>query len=74
MKRGEDKPTAVTAPKIDTFVDQLEEFATAVRGQGSPEVDGEKATVSLAVMRAGIRSAQQGRRVEIAEILADADA
>ncbi len=74
LKRGEDKPTAVTAPKIDTFVDQLEEFATAVRGQGSPEVDGEKATVSLAVMRAGIRSAQQGRRVEIAEILADADA
>ena len=74
MKRGEDKPTSVTAPKIDTFVDQLEEFAAAVRGQGAPEVDGEKATLSLAVMRAGIRSAQLGRRVEIAEILGDPNA
>ena len=74
LKRGEDKPTSVTAPKIDTFVDQLEEFAAAVRGQGAPEVDGEKATLSLAVMRAGIRSAQLGRRVEIAEILGDPNA
>jgi predicted dehydrogenase len=74
LKRGEDKPTPVASPEIDTFVDELEEFAAAVRGQGAPEVDGEKATLSLAVMRAGIRSAQQGRRVEIAEILADPDA
>ena len=71
LKRGAEKPEAVGYSKIDTFVDQLEEFAAAVRGQGVPEVDGEKATLSLAVMRAGIRSAQQGRRVEIAEILAD---
>jgi len=45
-----------------------------VRGQGIPEVDGEKATLSLAVMHAGIRSAQQGRRVDISEILEDPDA
>lgn len=74
LKRGGEKPTLVVTPKIDTFVDELEEFAAAVRGQGAPEVDGEKAVVSLAVMRAGIRSAQQGRRVEVAEILADANA
>jgi predicted dehydrogenase len=74
LKRGENKPTPVGTPKVDTFVDELEEFAAAVRGQGAPEVDGEKATLSLAVMRAGIRSAQEGRRVEIAEILADSDA
>ena len=71
LKRGEDKPTPVSPPKIDTFVDQLEEWAAAVRGQGAPEVDGEKAVLSLAVMRAGIRSAQEGRRIEIAEILED---
>ncbi len=71
LKRGSDKPEAVSYNKIDTFVDELEEFAAAVRGVGAPEVDGEKATLSLAVMRAGIRSAQEGRRVEIAEILAD---
>jgi predicted dehydrogenase len=74
LKRGEDNPTAVAAQKIDTFVDELEEFAAAVRGQGAPEFDGEKATLSLAVMRAGIRSAQDGRRVEIAEILDDSSA
>jgi predicted dehydrogenase len=71
LKRGEDKPMPVSTPKIDTFVDELEEFAAAVRGHGAPEVDGEKATLSLAVMRAGISSAQEGRRVEIAEILSD---
>ena len=71
LKRGAQKPEAVGYSKIDTFVDQLEEFAAAVRGQGAPEVDGEKATLSLAVMRAGIRSAHEGRRVEVAEILAD---
>lgn len=74
IKRGSEKPEPVGFDKIDTFVDQLEEFAAAVRGLGAPEVDGEKATLSLAVMRAGIRSAQQGRRVQIAEILADPDA
>ena len=74
LRRSSDKPDAVNYPKIDTFVDQLEEFAAAVRGQGAPEVDGEKATLSLAVMRAGIRSAREGRRVEVAEILADPDA
>ena len=74
LKRGAEKPETVSYSKIDTFVDQLEEFAAAVRGQGVPEVDGEKATLSLAVMRAGIRSAHEGRRVEIAEILADPSA
>ncbi len=71
LKRGSDKPEAVSYNKIDTFVDQLDEFAAAVRGVGTPEVDGEKATLSLAVMRAGIRSAQEGRRIEIAEIMND---
>ncbi len=74
LKRGSDKPEAVSYSKIDTFVDQLEEFAAAVRGVGAPEVDGEKATLSLAVMRAGIRSAQEGRRIEIAEIMNDPNA
>ncbi len=71
LKRGSDKPEAVQCAKVDTFVDELEEFAAAVRGVGVPEVDGEKATLSLAVMRAGIRSVQEGRRVEITEMLSD---
>jgi predicted dehydrogenase len=69
LKRGEDKPAAVPAAKNDSFVEELEEFAAAVRGQGKPEVGGDYATVSLAVVRAGILSAREGRRVEVAEIL-----
>jgi len=69
LKRGEDKPMAVAVAKNDSFVEELEEFAAAVRGAGKPEVGGDYATVSLAVVRAGILSAREGRRVEVAEIL-----
>ena len=44
-------------------------MANQIRGQGRQEVGGEYATVSLAVVQAGIRSAREGRRVEVAEIL-----
>ena len=71
LKRGADKSTPVAYPKTDAFVDELEEFAAAARGQGEPEMDGERATRSLATIRAGIVSAREGRRVEVAEILAN---
>jgi predicted dehydrogenase len=70
LKRGEKQPVAVPCAKNDTFVEELEEFAAAVRSGGRPEVGGEYATTSLAVIRAGILSAREGRRVEVAEILA----
>jgi len=54
----------------DPLVEQMQEFADAVRGEREPEMDGERATASLAVVLAGIRSAQQGRRVEVGEVLA----
>lgn len=60
--------------KNDTFVDELDAFAAAVRGQGTPETGGEYATRSLGVIRAGIISAREGRRVQLAEVLADANA
>jgi predicted dehydrogenase len=69
LKRGEDKPVAVSSPKNDTFVEELEEFAAACHGGPKPEVGGDYGTVSLAVVRAGILSAREGRRVEVAEIL-----
>jgi len=71
LKRGSDRAEQVACPKNDTFVEELEEFALAVRGYAQPEMTGEKATASLAVIRAGIRSAQEGRRIEVAEILAE---
>jgi predicted dehydrogenase len=57
--------------KNDSLVEELEEFAAAVRGQGQHEVGGDYATRSLAVVRAGIVSARERRRVEVAEILDD---
>ena len=41
LKRGGDKSEAVQCAKIDTFVDELEEFAAAVRGEAEPEMGGE---------------------------------
>ena len=70
LKRGEEKPVKVSFANKDTIAEELEEFADAVRGGGAPEVGGEYATTSLAVIRAGILSAREGRHVEIAEILA----
>ena len=70
LRRGSDAATPVPFAPNDTFVEELEEFAAAVRHEGKPEVGGEYATRSLAVVRAGILSAQQGRRVEVAELLA----
>jgi predicted dehydrogenase len=69
LKRGEIAPVAIACAKNDTLVEELEEFAAAARGQGRHEVGGEYATISLAVVRAGIVSAREGRRVEVAEIL-----
>lgn len=71
LRRGEKAPTAIPCKANDTIVEELEEFAACVRGDAEPEVDGEKAFKSLAVIRAGVRSAKEGRRVEIAEILSD---
>jgi predicted dehydrogenase len=70
LRRGSDKAEKVRVEKTDPIVDELEEFARAVRGETQPEMDGERSTASLAVILAGIRSAKEGRRVEVREILA----
>jgi predicted dehydrogenase len=69
LKRGEAKTTAIETTNNDTFVEELEEFAAACRGGKPPEVGGDFATRSLAVVRAGIVSAREGRRVAVEEIL-----
>ncbi|HEV3372966.1 MAG TPA: Gfo/Idh/MocA family oxidoreductase [Xanthobacteraceae bacterium] len=69
LKRGTERPVAIPCNTNDTIMEQLEEFAAAVRGNGKPEVGGEYGTTSLAVIRAGILSAREGRRVQVSEIL-----
>jgi predicted dehydrogenase len=69
LKRGSSTAEAVPVKKNDSIVEELEEFARAVRGDGEPEMDGGRSTRSLAVLLAGIRSAKEGRRVEVKEVL-----
>ncbi len=69
LKRGEKKAVPIPTSSNDTFVEELEEFAAACQGNGAPEVGGDFATRSLAVVRAGILSAREGRKVEVEEIL-----
>jgi len=69
LKRGSTESVPVGCQKQDAIVSELDEFSAAVRGTGEPEMDGERGTASLAVLLAGITSAREGRRVEVAEIL-----
>ena len=73
LKRGSKSSSPVPCEKNDTIREELEEFADAARGKGKPEMDGEASTRSLAVLRAGIKSSREGRRVEVAEILRNQD-
>ena len=70
LKRGAKTATPVPCEKNDPIVEELEEFARAVRGEAQPEMDGERGTASLAVILAGIRSAKEERTVAVKEILA----
>ena len=70
VKRGDSIASSIEYKKNDPLVEELEEFAAAARGAGQPEMSGERATASLAVIRAGILSAKEGRRVTVAEVLA----
>ena len=69
QKRGSDKAEKIACEKNDAIADELDEFAAAVRGEAEPEMDGERSTRSLATILAGIQSAREGRRIEVAEVL-----
>jgi predicted dehydrogenase len=69
QKRGSDKAERISCEKNDAIADELDEFAAAVRGETEPEMDGERSTRSLAVILAGIKSAREGRMVEVEEML-----
>src|ERR1700704_4685517 len=70
LRRGSKTSESIPCQINDPIVEELEEFAAAARGDAEPEMDGERSTASLAVILAGIRSAKEGRRVEVKEILA----
>jgi predicted dehydrogenase len=73
LKRGEKVARAVETEKNDTIREELEEFARCVRGGGRPETDGFWAARNLAVIKAGAKSAREGRGVEVADVLASGE-
>ncbi len=73
LKRGTTEATPIPYEKNDTIVDELEEFAACIRGDAKPEVDARRATESLAVIRAGVKSVEEGRVVDVDEILESPD-
>lgn len=70
LVRGARTLETVPCDKNPTILEELEEFADCIHGKAQPEVDGGAAIESLAVIRAGILSAREGRCVTIKEILA----
>ncbi len=69
LKQGDAKPTAIACENNDTIREEVDEFAACVRNQTKPETDGYWAARNLAVIKAGVRSAKEGRGIEVAEIL-----
>jgi predicted dehydrogenase len=73
LKRGETAARSVTTEENDTIREELEEFARCVRTGVKPETDGDWATRNLAVIKAGVKSAREGRSVEVAEVMASGE-
>ena len=70
LRQGETESSAINLDKVDTLAEQLMEWADAAESGDQPEVGGESATESLAVVKAGILSVRERRHVDVAEILA----
>jgi predicted dehydrogenase len=73
LGQGDAGPAEVVLDDNDTLVEELVEWAQAARGKAVPEVGGESATESLAVVKAGIQSVAEGRHINVADVLAQAD-
>jgi predicted dehydrogenase len=70
LRRGEAKAVAIPTETNDTIREELEEFVHCVRTGAKPETDGHWATRNLAVVKAGVRSAREGRAITVSDVLA----
>lgn len=73
LRRGEASTTPVKVAANDTIREELEEFVHCIRSGTAPETDGWWAARNLAVIKAGVRSAREGRAVGVDEILASGE-
>jgi predicted dehydrogenase len=70
LRRGESQSTPVAIEEKDTIREELDEFVYCVRTGAAPETGGQWATRNLAVIKAGVMSACEGRTVDVAEAIA----
>lgn len=69
LARGETRPRPVITESNDTIREELDEFVDCVRTGAKPETDGWWASRNLAVIKAGVKSADEGRAVAVNEIV-----
>ena len=67
--RGDAKPRPVATENNDTIREELDEFVHCARTGAKPETDGWWASRNLAVIKAGVKSAKEGRVVSVNEVL-----
>ena len=73
LKRGEKKPVPVATRKERHHPRGARRIRRCARNGSQPETDGFWAARNLAVIKAGVKSAREGRVVEVAEILASGE-
>jgi predicted dehydrogenase len=71
QRTGEAKPLPEDYEAQDHLSAEMEDFAAAMRGNGPPEIGGDKAMVPLAIVLAAARSSEQGRSVALSEFLVE---
>jgi predicted dehydrogenase len=70
LRRGETTSRSVPVSSNDTIREELEEFAHCIRTGTKPETDAWWGARNLAVVKAGIKSANEHRVVDVEDILA----
>lgn len=68
QKSGATRREKIEVREVDTVLEELEEFADCIRENEKPEVGGEEALQSLAIVEAAIRCSKTGKPVDIEEI------
>ena len=65
QKRGSTDLEEIPLTPLDTIADEIDEFARSIRGESSPEVDGNEARRVVAVLEAIISSVESGQWTEV---------
>ena len=65
FEKGKDRPREVALTIGDPILEEVDEFADCIQARKKPETDGRGALAALALIRAAIESARNGRQVRL---------